>query len=121
VHGLRASIVDVRPAGPGKAVEVAYVLEWDAPITAKVDAAGRIHVSNAWLLQPLEPVIVHFLDRSGAAAGEVADRAVIPDEFRDRTSRKRVVRLLVTPPTDAASVSVAFGRSGLETRPVALP
>lgn len=121
LHGLRSSVARLERAGTMPAVEVTYVLEWVAPMKAEVDPAGNIRVSNAWLLELVEPAVVSFWDGSGALVGETVERFGLPDEFRDRSVPRREVRFSVNPPASAKTLSIALGRSGLETGRAALP
>ena len=120
-NGLRASVAEVRRGLSTPPLEVSYVLEWVAPPTGRVDVSGDIQISNVWLLEPLEPAVVHFWDRSGTLVGEAIQRVILPDQFRDRSIAKREVRFLVDAPAAAASLSVALGRSGLETERALIP
>lgn len=121
LEGLRASVAQIQRGLSTPPLDVSYVLEWVAPMKAELDAAGTIHVSNAWLLESLEPAVVHFWDRNGALVGETVERITLPDDFRDRSTPRWEARFLVNAPAGAASLSVALGRSGLETERASLP
>lgn len=118
--GLRASAASVR-SETWPYPEVSYVLEWVAPVMGEVDAAGNVRVWNVWLLEPLEPAVVRFWDRTGALMGETGEQVRLPDEFLRRSAPKFEVRLRVKAPAGAAFLSVALGRSGLETERVVWP
>ena len=119
--GLRASVPKVVRLAPTSRVEVSYLLEWTAAPTIVVAADGTARGSNLWLLQPSEPVYVRFRDAGGQLVGETTDRIDLPPPFLDRSVARHEARLMLDVPAGSATVSVALGVSGLETRPTVVP
>lgn len=122
LSGLRAT---VSPARASEAVlgpsEVTYELEWTAQPEGWLDSSGTICVANIWLLRPLEPAVVRYWNAAGTQVGEGGQQLRLPDEFRDRVASKHEAPIRLDPPADAISLSIALGRSGLETARIAVP
>lgn len=119
VSGLRATIASTKRTPQG--VEVEYALEWVAPIEVEVDASFKITAENMWLLQPSEPTIVHVWDRSGVLVERHGERVDLPPAFLDRSVESFRTTLTLPYPASGESLSVALGRSGLESRRAPLP
>lgn len=123
VDGLRASLAltrsrhDMAPAS----IEVSYTLVWTVAPTVSIDADYNVHGSNIWLLDPIEPAVARFWDVKGDLVGETGQHVELPDPFRDRSVSKCEVQFLVAAPSGAVCLSVALGRSGLETLRAPLP
>lgn len=122
LSGLRAtvspSLVDDGALGP---IEVLYELEWTAEPEVWVDPDWNVRSSGIWLLGPLEPAIVRYWDATGAPVGEGGHRIVLPAEFRARDVPRLAALVPIDPPIEATSLSIALGRSGLETARIAVP
>lgn len=122
LNGLRATVspflVDDGALGP---IEVLYELEWTAEPEVWIDADWHFRASGLWLLRPHEPAIVRYWDATGTPVGEGGHRIVLPDEFRARDVPKLAALVPIDPPSEATSLSIALGRSGLETARIAVP
>ncbi len=119
VSGLKATIVSATRTPQG--VDIAYSLEWVAPLKVEVDSSLNVTAENLWLLEPSEPMIVQVWDRDGGLIERLGQRVELPSAFRDRSVSAHRATLSVSPPSSGESLSLALGGSGLETRRVALP
>ena len=121
LEGLRSTVVVVRRPPSLPPIEVTYVLEWTGRAAGRMDSSGRIEISGVWVLEPLEPAVVHFWDATGKLLGETMRRIDLPDRFMDRSMARHEARFFIDLPVGATSLSVALGNSGLESDRVAAP
>lgn len=122
--GLRSSVIGVRrSATAGSSLEVNYVLEWTSAPTIKVDPVSLriVSASDLWLLGPSEPAVVRFWDAQDHLLGETRKTVFLAGPFRDRSVPRSATQLAVAAPSNAESVSVALGLSGLESSRVRVP
>jgi hypothetical protein len=70
------------------------------------------------MLRPSEPVYVRVWDSGGRLITETSDRVDFPQSFLERSTTKHDSVLIANLPSNAVSVSVAFGSSGLESATV---
>jgi hypothetical protein len=109
VDGLRASAGDV--SRDGEIVSIHYALRW----------TDR---RNGWRLNPEAPVNISFW-QSNVEPGKLISIEIgyvsLPNAFLARAIDVTEATLRVKAPAGAGAVSLALGRSGLETERVALP
>lgn len=120
LSGLSATIPKVtRTSG---SLEVHYRLEWTGEPTAKTDPnTFVVTATNVWLLDPNETVSLRFWDAAGSPTGTIDQQIDLSQGFAERDAKLSLTPILVNPPAKSRSVSIALGRSGLETSKVGLP
>ncbi|NUO08935.1 MAG: hypothetical protein HUU08_09710 [Candidatus Brocadia sp.] len=109
IDGLKASITSISWVSTSQ-VEIEYSLE-------------RIKPTKTWVINPSEPANIHFWNKKGQRVDndDIFEIITIDPDFID--GKRNVITALITSnvPNNAISVSVAFGRSGLETKRKKLP